>query len=139
MRNRPIPAWLVNLPTVTIIVVYAVYALGMWFQPARWSNTPSYGNLIKLADIHIWGVAYALVAVLLLAYLLLSDRLWYAILAHTAAIALTAAWEVAFFIRWRTDDGTTVVNVGTWGTSLALLVASALLIDIPARPVDDPS
>lgn len=114
---------------LTVSVLFVVFGVALLAQPYRWHNTPAYGNLLAIADTRIWGTAYLLVAALMFIYLFAYSPGWFAILAHTAIFALSASWLVAFVIRYLTDDGTTIVNVGSWSVYTLLIAYSALRID----------
>lgn len=134
-RRRGIPL-AVRLPPpryllVVMALAYAAIGTTLIVQPSRYDNTPSYEWLLALVSQQIWGSVYLVVAAGL------ALNLWrplphirtIAVLTHTAAIALTAAWLAAFVIRWATDSGTTIVNVASWSVYLALLARSAGMID----------
>lgn len=99
---------------------------GLLFQPDRFQRTPSYGNLIRLFPATTWGIAYLIVAVLLLSWGLRRTPQWWGVAVHTLAIMLTVGWLAAFVVRWLTDAATTIVNVVSWTVLLILLVESAL-------------
>ena len=113
---------------LNVIVVVAFTAIGatLILQPDRYFNTPSYANLLALLPGWMWGGVYLAVAAGLGVTVRVAYRRWAVVTAYTAAVALTATWFVAFIVRWLTDDGTTVVNVVSWGTYLALVVFSAV-------------
>ncbi len=115
--------------TRTLIAAYLVIGVGLTLQPERFANTPSYANLLVFARSQVWGVMYLLVAALLIGWRLSPKARWLGVLAHTAAITLTAWWWVAFVVRYATDDGTTVVNIVSWGVFLTLAARSAHWID----------
>lgn len=112
-----------------VTVIYYVFAIALWLQPERWASTPSYAILIAIMDQAGWGGVYFTVATLLAFTIWKPTVRALAVVAHTAAIAVTALWLVAFIIRFITDDGTTVVNVASWLTYLTLLVQSAFVLD----------
>lgn len=114
--------------TRTLIAVYIAIGVGLTLQPYRFSNTPSYHNLLVFAPSEVWGVMYLLVAALLVAWRLVQPQ-WLGVVAHTAAVILTSWWLIAFVIRYATDDGTTIVNVVSWSVFLSLIARSARRID----------
>jgi len=109
--------------------VMVVFGLALIFQSSRWSNTPSYANLLLMANTFVWGLVYLLIGTLLIVASRQLHRRWLYVLAHTAAIALVASWLLSFIVRWLTDDGTTIVNVVSWATYLFLLVRSVIVIE----------
>lgn len=119
----------VSWPGATVSVVFFAFGLTMLVQPHRYKNTPSYANLIEVAGLKTWGVAYVAVAIMLGAYLAYVRKEWFAIAAHTLAFMLSAAWLGAFVIRYATDSGTTIVNVGSWTVFTLLVLISGLRID----------
>jgi hypothetical protein len=114
---------------VAVSLIAMALGAGLWLQPARWHKTPSYGNLLQIASTQAWGTLHLAVGVILMVYLFAYSPRWFAILSHTMAFALFASWWVAFVIRWSTDDKTTVVNVISWATYVALVLLSVLQID----------
>lgn len=114
---------------LTIAVGHAAIGVALFLQPERWFNTPSYANLLSIASTDVWGSIYlAVSAVMLLAVWKRRNRIL-VVTAHTVGIALVAAWLIAFFVRYLTDDGTTIVNVVSWSTFLVILARSAIIID----------
>lgn len=109
---------------MTVIVAYAAFGITLLVQPGRYSNTPSYANLLDVLPAWTWGVLY-LVAGLGLLVPLHSKGISAAM--HTAASGLTAVWLAAFLIRYFTDSGTTIVNVVSWSVFLTLVIRSALV------------
>lgn len=124
--ETPRAAWSGRVLTIT----YVVIALDLIFQPARFHRTPSYANLDNIMNFFMWGWLYLIGAVMLGWYLWspVSNR-FQAIVAHTYAAALTLLWLAAFVIRWFTDDGTTAINIVSWGVFFSLLIRSGVLID----------
>jgi hypothetical protein len=110
---------------VAVTIVFYAFAVTLFIQPARWASTPAYGILIDIFPQTVWGAAYVMLSVTI--YKPTMRPL--AVTAHTAAIALTSLWLVAFVIRYATDVSTTVVNVASWSTYLMLLIQSALVLD----------
>ena len=110
--------------TRTLIVAYVAIGVGLTLQPSRFANTPSYHNLLVFAAAQAWGCAYLAVAALFIAWRLAQTRLL-GVITHTAATILTLWWFAAFIIRYSTDDGTTIVNVVSWGVFLSLVARSA--------------
>jgi uncharacterized membrane protein len=106
-------------------VVFFCLGVTLWVQPSRYHNTPSYANLLELMPTWGWGCVYLGIAALCVSCLLHSARLITTI-THTAGITLLTVWWLAFWIRWLTDGGTTIVNVLSWGVFLYLMVRSAM-------------
>ena len=119
-RDKPRP----DSGLLAVTIAFTAFAFGLWLQPDRWASTPAYALLLNILPQQTWGSIYLALA-LLMGCALLWPRWGLVITAHTLAIGLTAAWWFAFVIRWITDDGTTIVNVVSWGTYLLLLVWSA--------------
>lgn len=108
---------------------YTAIGLALIVQPQRFSNTPSYQNLIEILGQRAWGSIYLACALLLVVPLLSLPRQprWIlAVAGHTVSIALAGFWLVAFVLRYFTDTGTTIVNLVSWSVYLALLVRSML-------------
>lgn len=122
MRSRKFPA-------IQMAIAYFVIGVFLWIQPDRWANTPSYANLLQLASTGVWGSIYLASALLMAAAVRFRARRIVLVVAHTVAIALTAAWFLAFVVRFATDDGTTIVNVVSWGVFLSRLIQSAVILD----------
>lgn len=124
--EAPRSAWTGRLLTVT----YTVLAAGLLFQPRRFHRTPSYGNLDSIMNFFSWGWVYLLGAVMLGWYIWSpwSNRAQ-AIIAHTYLAGLTLLWDVAFVIRWYTDDATTAVNIVSWTVFFVMVLRSGVLID----------
>lgn len=116
-------------PAIQIAIAYFVIGIALWLQPTRWANTPSYANLLQLASTQVWGSIYLAAAILLFAAVRYRSRRWVLVVGHTVAIALTAAWFLAFVVRYATDDGTTIVNVVSWGVFLSRLIQSSIILD----------
>ena len=115
--------------TRLVAIAYVAIGCGLTLQPGRFSNTPSYANLIAFVTAPGWGCAYLGVAALLIAWCLARRAHWLGVLAHTAAAILTMWWLAAFVIRYATDSGTTIVNVVSWGVFLSLVYKSSQGID----------
>jgi hypothetical protein len=123
------------------IILFAYLAIGLTLilQPNRYANTPSYGNLIDVLPQWAWGAIYVGVSLLLTAARLTANRV-VGVVSHTTAISLTAAWLIAFVIRYLTDEGTTIVNVVSWGVFLTILIISLFhlsdkFVEVPVAPL----
>jgi hypothetical protein len=114
-----------------IIAAYFIIGLTLILQPDKYASTPSYANLIYILPSWLWGVIYLITVVFLIFSQLFVTPLYIGVTAHTVAIALTTVWFLAFVVRYFTDEGTTIVNVVSWGVFLTMLIVSA------ARLVDD--
>jgi hypothetical protein len=131
MRSRVSDTWRGTVWTTrTLLIAYLAIGVGLTTQPDRFANTPSYANLLISAPAQLWGCAYIVVATLFIAWRLVQTTSTvphpgFGIFVHTVALALTAWWWVAFIIRYATDDGTTIVNVVSWGVFLSLIARSA--------------
>lgn len=114
-----------------VVMAIVFYALGitLWFQPGRYSNTPSYANLLDIAPQYAWGLIYMAAATLkIIAIARYANRLL-VVVTHTVGITLVSVWLAAFIVRYLTDAGTTIVNVCSWSVFLYLVVRSALMVD----------
>lgn len=109
-----------------VVIGYTAIGATLILQPDRYINTPSYANLLAVLPGWAWGAIYLMVAAALGLTVHVRYRRAAVVTAYTAAVALTATWFVAFIVRWLTDNGTTVVNVVSWGTYLILVVFSAI-------------
>lgn len=125
VRCIPRRIWL----TKVMVGVYLTIGGGLLLQPERFSLTPSYHNLVIFLPAKAWGVVYLGCAALLGLWLSrqshIGSRSGLTIAAHIPAIALGAWWDVAFVIRYLTDQGTTIVNVVSWSLFTLLLLRSA--------------
>lgn len=129
--------WRIDLavwPGALICIAYTIYGLGMVLQPRRFSATPAYGNLTKLLDIRWWGVLYLVMALMFGLYTVFLTHRTFGIATHLIGLAVTGYWLVAFLIRWVSDSGTTVVNVGSWLVLTLLIARSFTLIPAAAVP-----
>lgn len=108
---------------------YAVYALSLLFQPARWSRTPAYRNLLAILPADGWGIGFAAVSALLFAAVAWYGRRWLSVTALTLAGVITLAWTLAFLVRWLTSDSTTPETWVSWAVNAYLLARSAALLD----------
>lgn len=122
--------------TAGLVIIFAAFGFALIFQSVRWYTTPAYGNLLDILSADSWGAIYVGVAILLALGLFVPRPRLIPLVAHMAAFVLVASWEAAFVVRWLTDPHTTVVNVMSWLTYLALIVRSVTLIDAypPAEP-----
>lgn len=120
---------------IALFAVCSFLALGLWFQPSRFSKTPAYANLLTLFPQYIWANLYAIVAILLAALIVFYDKPLLGAITFTATITLLLVWWSVFIVRWITDAGTTDVNVISWGVFLYLAMRAAWLT---ARHVDLP-
>jgi hypothetical protein len=107
---------------VFMTLIFALLGLALLVQPGRFYNTPSYGTLLQILPIAVWGGVYLVCALLGAATLYTHGSRPMAHTSHTVSLLVTLSWWVAFAIRWATDDGTTIVNVLTWGTFLFLIM-----------------
>lgn len=117
---------------------YAVYALSLLLQGARWSRTPAYHNLLAVMPAPGWGTCFAVVSAALLAAVGRQQDRALSVAALTAAGVITAAWTLAFLVRWATSDSTTPETWVSWAVNAYLLARSAVLLDyrevlIPGR------
>jgi hypothetical protein len=120
----------VGAPSLIVVTVaYTVFGVCLIAQPDRWAYTPAYGLLLDIAHQWVWGTVYLGISFLLAATAVFPVFRSLAVIAHTAAIALTIGWLGAFLIRYLTDPHTTIVNVVSWGVYLALLIQSAIKLD----------
>jgi drug/metabolite transporter (DMT)-like permease len=108
---------------------YGVYALSLLLQPARWSRTPAYRNLLAVLPAHEWGICFAAVSAVLFAAVGLYGKRWLSVTALTAAAAITVPWTLAFLVRWATNDATTPETWVSWGVNAYLIARAATLLD----------
>lgn len=108
---------------------YAVFALSLELQPARWGATPAYHNLLRILPQRGWGAVFAVTAVLLYAAVPRHGRRWQAVLALTAGFAVTTGWASAFVVRWLTSPNTTPETWVSWLLFDYLLLRAAVLLD----------
>lgn len=113
------------VPLIAVTAGYFLIGLGLVFQAPRFSNTPSYANLINILPSPAWGAIYLVAATLMGTAALLPTVRALTTVATTFGIALTAAWLLAFVVRYLTDDGTTIVNVVSWSVFCTVLAHSA--------------
>lgn len=124
---------------IAVTTAFTAFGLGLWIQPNRWANTPSYGLLLDILNQQAWGTIHLIVAAMMAAAIRWPAQRLLVVTAHTAGIALAGSWFLAFVVRYITDSGTTVVNVVSWAVYVALVVQSALVLDdatprAPKRP-----
>lgn len=127
---------------ITIGTGYMVYALSLLLQPARWSRTPAYHNLLAVMPAPGWGACFAGVSAALFAAVAAYGRRWLSVAALTAAGIITLAWTLAFVVRWATSDSTTPETWVSWAINAYLLARSAILLDyqevlVPSRDRQD--
>jgi hypothetical protein len=120
-------------PGIAVAFAYALYSLGMLTQPERFSNTPAYGTLTQMLHIQVWGLVYLVTAGLFAVYAAFVVSRTTAIIVHIVGLIVTTVWWLAFVIRWLTDEGTTIVNVVSWGVFLLLIGRSASLVPVGLR------
>jgi hypothetical protein len=117
---------------VIMTVVFFCLGITLWLQPYRYHNTPSYANLLETIPTWGWAIIYLVTAALCLGCVLTRAK-WLVTVSHTIGITLLAIWWFAFWIRWLTDGGTTIVNVLSWGVFLYLMIRSAAKLDDQAN------
>jgi hypothetical protein len=115
-----------------LILILTAIGVTLIVQPDRYSNTPSYANLLNVLPAWGWGIAYSAVAVLHGCELWFRKQLLTTI-THTIGIILVTAWLAAFVVRYITDDGTTIVNVASWSAYLYLELRSLRVASIARR------
>lgn len=121
-------------PAFQVAMVSLLFGITLILQPNRWANTPSYANLLELLPAATWGAIYLVTAGLLFVTIRFRQNRWLFAVGHTVGIALFAAWLLAFVVRYATDDGTTIVNIVSWGVFLSRLIQSAVILDDPETP-----
>ena len=117
---------------------YCVYALSLLLQPARWNRTPAYHNLLAIMPAPAWGLCFALTSAALLAAVAVYRMRWLSVAALTAAGVITAAWTLAFVVRWATNGSTTPETWVSWAVNAYVLGRAAILLDyrevlVPSR------
>lgn len=113
---------------VILVVVFYAFGFTMLFQSSRYYNTPSYANLLQLMRPELWGVIYIFAASLKVLSIVRQDSMKLIFATHILSLMLLLFWWVAFWIRYFTDNGTTIVNVCTWGLMVYLVIRSGLLM-----------
>lgn len=123
---------------LVIAIAYAIFAVSLLFQPARWSRTPAYHDLLVIMPQAAWGAVFAVVA------LLLAAAVWYhtrrlSVAALSTALAVTTCWFAGFVVRWATSSATTPETWVSWAVfDFVLLRALTLLgyeeVRVPAPP-----
>jgi small-conductance mechanosensitive channel len=108
---------------VIMAVVFLCLGATLWLQSDRYHNTPSYANLLDLIPAWGWGLAYLAAGALSIACLQATYQLL-VVISVTYSTILVLVWWLAFWIRWATDGGTTIVNVLSWGVFLYLTIRS---------------
>lgn len=108
---------------------YAVYAVSLLFQPLRWSRTPAYHNLLAIMPAPAWGGCFAVIAVAVAGSVAFPRVRWLAVIALTAALAITLPWAGAFVVRWLTNDATTPETWVSWAVNAYLIIRAAILLD----------
>jgi hypothetical protein len=114
---------------LVIGTAYAVYALSLLFQPARWSKTPAYHNLLAIMPAPAWGIVFAVIAAAMAGAVAFPRRRWLAVIALTAALAITLPWTGAFVVRWATSDSTTPETWVSWAVNAFLIIRAAVLLE----------
>ncbi len=114
---------------VVVAATYGILGLSLLLQPARWSATPAYRNLLALLPQRGWGIVFALIAVLLAAAVWRPARRWLSVMALTAAFMITTTWGLAFVIRWLTSASTTPETWVSWAVFDYLVVRALVLLD----------
>jgi uncharacterized membrane protein len=114
---------------IVMTIVFFCLGITLWLQPSRFHNTPSYANLLALIPTEGWGSIYLTTAALCTSCIVSYPLRWLTTVTHTVGITLLGVWWLAFWIRWLTDGGTTIVNVLSWGVFLYLMVRSAMKLD----------
>jgi hypothetical protein len=112
-----------------------VFACSLAFQPARWSATPAYKDLLLIMPARPWGACFAAVTILLTGTLAAPARRWLSVLALSAALAITLTWCAAFLVRWLTSDSTTPETWVSWAVFAYLLLRALIAgeVRVPSR------
>lgn len=122
---------------LVITAAYAIFALSLLLQPARWAATPAYANLLAIMPQRAWGALFAVTAVMLGAAVRLYSRRWLSVIALSAALAITTTWTAAFLIRWATSQSTTPETWVSWAVFEYLLVRALVLLGYREVKVPD--
>lgn len=121
---------------LVIAGAYAVFAVSLIFQPARWAATPAYANLLAIMPQQAWGAQFAVVAAFLAVAAAARGRhRWLTVIALSLGLAITTTWVAAFVIRWLTSASTTPETWVSWAVFEYLLV-QALVGGGDTRPQD---
>jgi hypothetical protein len=129
---------------VVIAVAYAIFAVSLLFQPARWGLTPAYHDLLAIMPQDAWGTMFAVVSALLAASSFRHRRhrlRWLSVTALSAALALTTCWCAGFVVRWATSTATTPETWVSWAIFDFILLRAMATLDyeevrVPAPPPD---
>lgn len=136
--------WLIPTPRTNMAVIgvsYAVFALSLLFQPARWGATPAYRNLLEILPQQAWGGCFAVTSILLGAAMWQYRHRWLSGVALSCALAITTTWFAAFMIRWLTSASTTPETWVSWAVFDFLLFRALMLLGygevrVPGRRSD---
>lgn len=121
---------------VVLGTIFYAFGLTMSWQPGRYFNTPSYANLLQLLRPEWWGAIHILAAILMTLCIIWHENTKLIFASHIIGLLLLAFWWVAFIVRYFTDEGTTIVNVCSWGVFVYLLIRSGLLVMSHIRAED---
>lgn len=114
---------------LAIAVGYGIFAWSLLWQPRRWALTPAYHNLLAIAPQSAWGIMFAVITALLAAAVYWHEHRWLAMVALSAASAITTTWTAAFVIRWATSGNTTPETWVSWGIFDFILVRALTVLD----------
>lgn len=109
-------------------VVFYAFGLTLLWQSGRYYNTPSYANLLALLRPEYWGIIYVLAASLKVICIVWDGSMRLVFATHLVSLSILLFWWVAFLIRYITDDGTTIVNLCSWGVFIYLVIRSGMLV-----------
>jgi hypothetical protein len=123
---------------LAIGIAYAVYALSLLIQPARWSRTPAYHLILAVMPAPWWGLCFAVASAGLIIAVAAFRRRWLTVAALTAAGVITLAWAFAFIVRWATSGSTTPETWVSWSINAYLLTRAGVLLDYHPGPGPGP-
>ena len=120
---------------LVITIAYGVFAISLIGQPARWSATPAYKDLLIIMPARPWGACFAAVTILLAGTLAVPRRRWLSVTALSAALAITLTWCAAFMVRWATSTNTTPETWVSWAVFAYLLLRALIAgeVRVPSR------
>jgi hypothetical protein len=129
------PSAVGKLDLAVMSAAFGIFGLSLIFQGHRWHSTPAYHVLLLILPAGMWGGLFLLSGASMGAAAWQFSRRWAVITSLVLAFALTAAWAIAFVLRYLTSPNTTPETWVSWAVFLFLLLKVAVSIDrSPAIP-----
>lgn len=116
------------MTAVILVTVSVCLGFGLLLQASRWSATPAYANLLAILSAPAWGLIYLLLGAVIGTVAAVDDLRRFSLWVHAPMFGLLAFWDVAFIVRWWTDDHTTIANVLAWSVYLFTAVRSSVAV-----------